>query len=728
MKITFYTAINPKRLLTKTKYKTLSDTVELLNSVGEMVELDAQQAQSYSNTIEVFRNLKLTGTFTASFELHGNISVTIENAQITNSANNQYGTILLAKDFCGTLNIINSKVKCVNSMDKYMAIWHEATSANPYTLGIEEEQGVTQQLTIKDSTVDGVMDNPLCISLSGNVNILSPSSHAVSWLSSSNWDTALATVGAKYCTLVNENSATKAGIHELQCLAGPVEISGIWQFGTLNLNLSEYSEAFKFNGQNYLTNIKIGKLIKTKAPESSSGFYSAHALLDLTGSKLGTDKDHLQATITDTQVIMSHTIDNLTWQLEGVNALKLDQNSVTSLRQRQNEFTGILPEDQAKQTAGSNGAKASDNTDAQVENTQTTNSSSETKTSDSDTSNQVNSKLKDMTDAKNVDTDSKSDKPKQDGMQKLQAMIGLTEVKKKLSDYIEVAKFNVKAKKRGLHVANDMNRHMVFGGNPGTGKTTVAKYVAQILYENDALPEPKFTGVMANDLTKGYKSQTAQKTHEIVESAVGGVLLIDEAYTLADTENTFSGEAVTQLLTELENHHDDLIVILAGYTDKMHKFMETTNQGFASRIRNWIDFPDYTDAEKIQIFKKDCNDGGTICPDDIINSKAFKTLIFKFYARDHANARDVRNFYQDLTQARINRVNPQMDKLTNEEIMTITAQDLNVVYKNAVKTMKRERALKKKKELEEQKKQQELTNKAIQAGFYSNNFDQGKDG
>lgn len=714
MKITFYSAMNPKRLLKKTPFNTLADTVSILSTPGEALEIDAQQEQSYNNIIEVFRSLKLTGKLNATFELHNNINVIIDNATINSGTMNQLGmgqtgTIILASDFTGSLTILNSTIKYTGGMPKRMAIWRAASD------DMQVAPCFTQNLHIANSSIDGIVDNPFNILLQGKIGLYSSSYDAKTWLASSNWQASQATINAKYAEFYNENDQQEAQVQDITCLAGPVSVIGRWQFKQMKLNLHEAAETFKFGDPHRISQIKLHDFSKIKAPVGSSAFYCNNVLLDLTNSNLGQQDDHLNATTQDSKIIMNHTVDNFNWHLEGVNVLKLDQSSVTSLRQRQNEFAQELPQKEvaAQDTTGKVDSAASDKHEAEAVGSDKTalkpptiaNPKSDTKTSET----------KDK------------EKPKDDAMQQLQAMIGLKEVKKKIHDYIELAKFNVKAKKRGLKTADDMNRHMIFGGNPGTGKTTVAKYVAQILYDNGALPTNKYKDVLASDLLKGYKSQTAGNTHEIVNEAVGGVLLIDEAYKLGDTENTFSDDAVTQLLKEIETHHDDLIIIMAGYTDDMHKFMKTTNQGFASRFNHWIDFPDYTNKEKVQIFKKMCHDGGVTCPDKIIASKPFKQLMFKFYARDHANARDVRNFYQDLTQARINRVNPEMDKLTDEEIMTFTAQDLKVVYQDAVKTLKQEKASRKRLAAKKQREMLGLVQKQeselLDSNYYDNETD-----
>lgn len=712
--------MNPKRLLKKTPFNTLADTVSTLSTPGEALEIDAQQEQSYSNIIEVFRSLKLTGKINATFELHNNINVVIDNATISSGnvdqlGMGQAGTIILASDFTGSLTILNSTVKYTGGMQNRMAIWRAADNT------MQTAPYFTQNLHIANSSIEGILDNPLNILLQGKVNLIAPNPDAQTWLASSNWQASQATINAKYAEFYNENDKQEAQVQAITCLAGPVLVIGLWQFKQMSLDLNESVETFKFGDPKLISQIKLHDFTKIKAPVDSSAFYCNNVLLDLTNSNLGKPQDSLKATIQDSKIIMNHTVDNFKWNLQGTNVLKLDQSSATSLRQRQNEFAQELPKKEAAAKDVS-------------ENKQT---ETDTDTSDDHEAEAVGSDNKTLkppamdnpkSDTKTQDEKDK-EKPKDDAMQQLQAMIGLKEVKKKIHDYIELAKFNVKAKKRGLKTADDMNRHMIFGGNPGTGKTTVAKYVAQILYDNGALPTNKYKDILASDLLKGYKSQTAGNTHEIVNEAVGGVLLIDEAYKLGDTENTFSDDAVTQLLKEIETHHDDLIIIMAGYTDDMHKFMKTTNQGFASRFNHWIDFPDYTNKEKVQIFKKMCHDGDVTCPDKIIASKPFKQLMFKFYARDHANARDVRNFYQDLTQARINRVNPEMDKLTDEQIMTFTAQDLKVVYQDAVKTLRNEKASRKR--LAEKKRQkmlglvqnQEPEQELLDGNYYANESD-----
>lgn len=652
MKITYYSNFNPRKLLNNTQFKTLADTVSIIGSSGETLELDAQQEQQFDNTIEVYRNLKLTGVFKATFELHNNVNVVIDSATITNGGTNQNGTIILADDFEGSLSIIDSKIKYTNDFGVNMAIWHASGDDTKFT----------QNLIIKNSTIDGLLDIPARLILQGVIELNSPNQEASSYLASANWQSTQATIKANYVYLTN-NSAQTAVIKHIICQKGPVTIKGNWQFDKLSLDQKEPSESFKFGGDNRITNIKFKTFDKIKAPQDSNAFYSTSSTIDLTNSQLAKADDHLQATITDTKLIMKHTIDNFVWNLTGLNALDLDKASVTSLRQRTNEFAQKLPDKKNVVKEQSADKDSDDNT--------------------------VNNDKSDPDKPKITANALAQNQVDKNAMAKLDAMIGLVEVKAKIKDYIRTAKYNVDAKKRGLPTAKSINRHMVFGGNPGTGKTTVAKYVAQILYEEGALATPNLKVATTKDLVAGYIGKTAEKTHKIVEDSLGGVLFIDEAYMLGDKNNSFNSEAVAQLLVDIDAHHEDLIVILAGYTKLMHQMFEI-NPGFRSRINNWIEFPDYSTKDKIAIFKKDCHDNGVLINQKLINTRTFHWLL-KFYSRDHANGRSIRNLFEAITQIRINRVMPQMSKLTNEEIMTITGADLKIAYQDAIKIWKREK-------------------------------------
>lgn len=179
----------------------------------------------------------------------------------------------------------------------------------------------------------------------------------------------------------------------------------------------------------------------------------------------------------------------------------------------------------------------------------------------------------------------------------LNELVGLKEIKAQINDLVSLLKFNQKA---GLDVSK-FNLHMVFTGNPGTGKTTVARLIADILYNLGYIEKNKLVEVSAKDLIANYVGQTAGKTFSIMKSAFGGVLFIDEAYSLTDSIGGFGDESIATIIKTMEDYRDRLVIIFAGYKDEMNKFI-TSNPGLSSRIGYHINFEDYTVEELFEIF------------------------------------------------------------------------------------------------------------------------------
>lgn len=258
---------------------------------------------------------------------------------------------------------------------------------------------------------------------------------------------------------------------------------------------------------------------------------------------------------------------------------------------------------------------------------------------------------------------------------RLNKLEGLNLVKSQVCDWIDQIKVFKMRKERGMSVP-EMSYHLVFTGNPGTGKTTVARLMAQIYCALGILSEGHLVEVDRSDLVAGYVGQTAIKTREILKKAYGGVLFIDEAYSLAKGGGTdFGQEAIDTILKEMEDRRDNLVVIVAGYDNLMQDFIES-NPGLRSRFKNFIQFTDYTGKELYNIFLGMCNKSQYA-----VTSAAREMLLTYFndlYAKrdkNFGNGRDVRNIFENIVTRQSKRV-AKLSNPTNEEITTIDIPDL----------------------------------------------------
>ncbi|MBQ8300129.1 MAG: AAA family ATPase [Clostridia bacterium] len=199
--------------------------------------------------------------------------------------------------------------------------------------------------------------------------------------------------------------------------------------------------------------------------------------------------------------------------------------------------------------------------------------------------------------------------------EQLKNIVGMQAVKDKLVNFEKYVSFNKKAVTAGLDIPNS-NMHMIFTGNPGTGKTTIARIVAKMLFDIGVIYENKLVEVERKDLVAEYTGQTAPKTTDVIEKAMGGVLFIDEAYTLAEGKDSFGKEAIATLIKAMEDHKGEFIVIFAGYRDEMKTFTDM-NPGIASRIGYTFEFPDYTPDELLEIFKRKISKIGFELSNDI---------------------------------------------------------------------------------------------------------------
>ena len=253
----------------------------------------------------------------------------------------------------------------------------------------------------------------------------------------------------------------------------------------------------------------------------------------------------------------------------------------------------------------------------------------------------------------------------------LNELVGLDKVKKVLHELVDV--INLKEKAGDNLKIKDINLHMVFLGNPGTGKTTIARLISEILYNLKYIKENKLVEVSVKDLVAEYVGQTAPKTMAVIEKAMNGVLFIDEAYTLAvKNDNSYNAEAIATLIQAMENYRDKLVVIFAGYTKEMQDFLNS-NSGITSRIGYTLEFDDYTTDELIQIFLGMTNKAGFIVTDEAI-SYLREIIDANRNMKNFGNARFVRNIYEKTVVRHASNVK---DKKQKKILKTITKEDIN---------------------------------------------------
>lgn len=261
----------------------------------------------------------------------------------------------------------------------------------------------------------------------------------------------------------------------------------------------------------------------------------------------------------------------------------------------------------------------------------------------------------------------------QDLLDELNTLVGLEKVKNKVHDLIVYQKVQKMRREKNLHSAKN-TLHLAFTGNPGTGKTTVARIVGRIYKQIGLLSRGHFIEVSRTDLIAGYQGQTALKVKKIIERAKGGVLFIDEAYSITENDHSdsYGRECLTELTKALEDYREDLVVIVAGYTEPMNKFFES-NPGLKSRFNTFIEFDDYTPEELDKILIYMCKNN------DYTLSNEAKEKIHSYFEQqilskneNFANGRLVRNLYDDLVMnhARrvINSTNPDVEELSTIEV------------------------------------------------------------
>jgi SpoVK/Ycf46/Vps4 family AAA+-type ATPase len=259
-------------------------------------------------------------------------------------------------------------------------------------------------------------------------------------------------------------------------------------------------------------------------------------------------------------------------------------------------------------------------------------------------------------------------------MDELNSLVGLEKVKKDVNSLINLVQIRKLRAERGIKQPA-MSLHLVFSGNPGTGKTTVARLLSKIYHEIGLLTKGHLIETDRSGLVGGYVGQTAIKTKDVINQAMGGILFIDEAYSLASTsENDYGREAIDTLLKAMEDNRDDLIVIVAGYPELMDRFLHS-NPGLESRFNKFIYFDDYDDTQLYEIFMLMCEDA-SLKLDDMVEEylRQYFKKMYETRSKNFANGRSVRNFFEEVLTAQANRLAPKKD-ITDEELNTLTYED-----------------------------------------------------
>lgn len=261
-------------------------------------------------------------------------------------------------------------------------------------------------------------------------------------------------------------------------------------------------------------------------------------------------------------------------------------------------------------------------------------------------------------------------------LSELDSLIGLESVKKEARSLIHLARLNQLRLKKILP-ALPLSMHLVFTGNPGTGKTTVARLISRVYSGIGLLSKGHLVEVDRSALVAGYVGQTALKVHEVVKQALGGILFLDEAYNLVQSpDDSFGREALDTLLKLMEDYRRELVVIVAGYNEPMENFL-SSNPGLRSRFNRFLHFPDYSLEELLQILMLNFQRASFIMDDMTVQALREKVrTLYKHRQDQFGNGREMRNLFESIVQNQANRLMSGSKSPTSRQLMTIEPKDI----------------------------------------------------